>query len=389
MFEKFAFDAFLKSLENIRHGSFEVISPEGKKYLFEGNMPGPKANMKINSYDVITNLATKGDIGFAEDYRDGKWDSENLPALIYVALKNEDALNSYIYGTSFYRVVAQFVNFFKRNNLKGSKRNIQAHYDLGNDFYSLWLDQTMTYSSAIFSNDNEPLAKAQHNKYDRILGLLGDNSGDILEIGCGWGGFAERAITTKDHRITGITLSNEQHEFANNRLKDLKGNSNIVIEDYRRQEGKFDNIVSIEMFEAVGEKYWSTYFNKIASALNQKGKAVVQTITIADEYFESYRKGGDMIRNFIFPGGMLPSAERFEYEAKKAGLKITDKFHFGKDYARTLDNWLQTFNSKIAEVKALGFDDKFIRIWKLYLASCIASFSVERTDVMQVELQHA
>ena len=389
MFEKFAFDAFLKSLENITYGSFEVISPEGKRYLFEGDLPGPKASMKFNSYDVIANLAAKGDIGFAEDYRDGKWDSENLPALIYVALKNESALNSYIYGNNFYRVIAQFVNFFKRNNLKGSKRNIQAHYDLGNDFYSLWLDPTMTYSSAIFSNDNESLSEAQHNKYDRILELIGDKSGEILEIGCGWGGFAERAITTKDHRIKGITLSNEQHSFANNRLNNFKSNADIVLEDYRHQQGKFDNIVSIEMFEAVGEQYWSTYFNKLSSSLKQKGKAVVQTITIDEKHFESYRKGGDLIRSFIFPGGMLPSPERFEYEAKKAGLKITDKFHFGKDYARTLDNWLQTFNSKVAEVKALGFDDKFIRIWRLYLASCIASFSVERTDVMQVELQHA
>jgi cyclopropane-fatty-acyl-phospholipid synthase len=201
--------------------------------------------------------------------------------------------------------------------------------------------------------------------------------------------FAERAITTKDHRIKGITLSNEQHSFANNRLNNFKSNADIVLEDYRHQQGKFDNIVSIEMFEAVGEQYWSTYFNKLSSSLKQKGKAVVQTITIDEKHFESYRKGGDLIRSFIFPGGMLPSPERFEYEAKKAGLKITDKFHFGKDYARTLDNWLQTFNSKVAEVKALGFDDKFIRIWRLYLASCIASFSVERTDVMQVELQHA
>ena len=389
MFEKFAFDKFLKSLESIKYGSFEVTSPEGKKYLFEGQYKGPDAKMHIHDYDVIPNLVAKGDIGLAEDYRDGKWDSENLAAMIYVALKNQECLNSYIYGTNFYRMVAQVFNLFKSNTLRGSKRNIHSHYDLGNDFYSLWLDPTMTYSSAIFNNDNEPLSKAQQNKYDRIINMLGDNSGDILEIGCGWGGFAERAITTKGHRVKGITLSNAQHDFARNRLKDFKDNSQIVIEDYRKLNGKFDNIVSIEMFEAVGEKYWPSYFNKISSALKQKGKAVIQTITIADEHFDSYRKGGDMIRSFIFPGGMLPSTQRFEQEATKAGLKITDKFYFGKDYANTLDKWLISFDAQIDKVKKLGFDDKFIRIWRLYLASCIASFSVERTNVMQVELVHA
>jgi cyclopropane-fatty-acyl-phospholipid synthase len=189
MFDKFAFDTFLKSLENIQHGSFEVISPEGHKHIFQGKHPGPKASIRIYDYSVITNLAAKGDIGFAEDYRDGKWDSDDLPTLVYIALKNESALNSYIYGTNFYKILAKLFYFFRSNTLNGSKRNIQAHYDLGNDFYSLWLDPTMTYSSAIFSNDNESLSEAQHNKYDRILKLIGDKPGDILEIGCGWGGF--------------------------------------------------------------------------------------------------------------------------------------------------------------------------------------------------------
>ncbi len=389
MIKKAVFSNFLKSLENIKYGSLELVCPRGEKYLFEGSFPGKNANIKINSYDVIINLITKGDIGFAEDYKNGNWDSENLADLIYLGLNNEDNFNNYIYGSNFYKIIAKIFYFFKENSIKGSKKNIHAHYDLGNEFYSLWLDKTMTYSSALFNSDGDSLMQAQYNKYDRILDLLDNKSGDILEIGCGWGGFAERAVFTKDHRVKGITLSNEQHVFANNRLKDLKSNASIMLEDYRKQEGKFDNIVSIEMFEAVGEKYWPIYFAKISSLLKEKGIAAIQTITIDDKYFEAYRKSGDLIRSFIFPGGLLPSSERFEFEANRAGLRINDKFYFGKDYAITVTNWLEKFNSQVEKIKELGFDEKFIRIWRLYLATCIASFSIGRTNVMQLSIQHA
>lgn len=389
MFQKTAFNTFLKSLDNVQYGYLELTCPEGKKYSFQGRENGIQADIHIKNYDVITNLIAKGDIGFAEDYRDGNWESEHLQSLFFFAMQNEESLNNYSNGTGFFKTIANISYFFKRNTLSGSKRNISAHYDLGNEFYKLWLDPTMTYSGAIFKNKNESLASAQHNKYDRILDLIRDKPGNILEVGCGWGGFAERAVGRNDYKIKGITLSEEQHDYANERLKPYKGNTSVVLEDYRKQEGKFDYIVSIEMFEAVGEKFWPIYFSKLSSLLKSRGKAVIQTITINNDYFESYRKGGDMIRSFIFPGGMLPSENRFAEEAKKAGLKITDKHLFGMDYALTLDHWLNTFDSKIEQVRKQGFDEKFIRIWRLYLASCIASFSVNRSNVMQVEVQHA
>jgi cyclopropane-fatty-acyl-phospholipid synthase len=274
---------------------------------------------------------------------------------------------------------------FTQNTLKGSRKNIHAHYDLGNDFYKLWLDQTMTYSSAIFHDQNDDLEKAQHSKYDRIINRLGA-SGRVLEIGCGWGGFAERALQTRDYAIKGLTISNEQHAFATERLGQK---AEIALEDYRLQTGRYDNIVSIEMFEAVGENYWPLYFNKLKSLLADNGKALVQTITIGEDYFDRYRQGGDAIRTFIFPGGMLPSPKRFEEESVKAGFKLTDAFAFGQDYARTLELWLERFEERLGEVRALGFDEKFIRMWRFYLTSCIASFKIGRTNVMQMELQHA
>jgi cyclopropane-fatty-acyl-phospholipid synthase len=350
---------------------------------------GQKCNFKINDFATLPSIVFKGDIGLAESYRDGKWESDNLVSLLQFGLENEKSLSGYIYGTGFYMAIARLIYRFKENSIKGSKKNIHAHYDLGNDFYSLWLDETMTYSSALFNEVNDDLANAQNNKYDRILQRIQKTSQEILEIGCGWGGFSERAIKQKDHKVKGITISNSQYEYATKRLANMQSNANIVIEDYRLQQGKFDNIVSIEMFEAVGEKYWSIYFEKIASLLKSKGKAIVQTITIKDEFFESYKKGGDLIRSFIFPGGMLPSPKRFEYEAKKAGLKITDQYFFGHDYSKTLSTWLEKFESQKRNVKALGFDEKFIRIWRMYLASCIASFNISRTNVMQVELENA
>jgi len=390
MFKKTTFNKFLDSLKNIEHGSIQVTSPKGEVYNFTSkNQNGIAADIHIKDYGVITNIAAKGDIGFTEDYRDGMWDTNNLQSLLLFAMQNTKSLDSYMDGTNLFKILANVIYFFKSNTINGSKRNISAHYDLGNDFYKIWLDPSMTYSSAIFYDKSQSLQNAQYNKYDRILERLGDNPSDVLEVGCGWGGFAERAVKNNDHRIKGITLSEQQHSYATDRLKGFKDSTNIVLEDYRIQEGKFDNIVSIEMFEAVGEKFWPIYFAKLASLLKDKGKAVIQTITIDDKIFDSYRKSGDLIRSFIFPGGMLPSQERFKYEVEKAGLKITDKYLFGNDYALTLEKWLNTFDEKIEEIKPLGFDEKFIKIWRMYLASCIASFSTDRTDVMQVEVQHA
>lgn len=243
----------------------------------------------------------------------------------------------------------------------------------------------MTYSSAIFADKSEDLTSAQNRKYDRIIKNI-NHSGKLLEIGCGWGGFAERALLKNDYDIKAITISQQQYSYAKNRLK---GNAIISSEDYRIQEGKYNQIVSIEMFEAVGEKFGDTYFSKIKSLLDEKGRAIIQTITINDCYFEQYRKSGDAIRTFIFPGGMLPSPERFIAASSKAGLVVTDKFSFGGDYALTLNHWLIAFEKKIEQIKALGFDEKFLRIWRFYLTSCIAVFKAGRTNVMQIALEHA
>lgn len=385
MLEKTTTMQFLKSLEHIEFGAMHVTTPDGKQYSFYGKQPGAHANLHLHDWRVIRHFASKGDTGFAEAYRDGWWDSDDLVSLMTMGLQNEKALNSYIYGGIIGRIASRISYLFTRNTLSGSKKNIHVHYDLGNDFYKLWLDESMTYSAALFDTPEQNLVAAQHNKYDRILSRLPD-SGSLLEVGCGWGGFAERALQKNDYAIKGLTISDAQHAYAHERLG---GNATIALEDYRIQQGKYDNIVSIEMFEAVGEKFWPTYFGKLKELLASKGKAVIQTITIKDEYFENYRRGGDMIRTYIFPGGMLPSPTRFEQEATKAGLRITDSYSFGKDYALTLEHWLKNFEAKLGNVKNLGFDNAFIRMWRFYLTCCIASFNVERTGVMQVELQHA
>jgi cyclopropane-fatty-acyl-phospholipid synthase len=376
---------FLKSLEHIEFGSMDVTTPDGKLHQFRGAQSGTHSTLILHDWRAIPAFATKGDTGFAEAYRDGFWDSDDLANLFVVGLQNEKALNKYIYGSIIGRISARVSYLFTRNTLGGSKKNIHAHYDLGNNFYQLWLDESMTYSSALFTSPTEALVQGQHNKYDRILDRLGD-SGSLLEIGCGWGGFAERAVGKKDYGLKGLTLSPAQHDYATKRLG---ANAQIALEDYRIQQGKYNNIVSIEMFEAVGERYWPVYFNKIKSLLADRGKAVIQTITIRDEYFDAYRRGGDMLRTYIFPGGMLPSPSRFTEESQKAGLNITDTHAFGQDYARTLQHWLEVFEHKVHDIKTLGFDNKFTRLWRFYLTCCIASFKVGRTDVMQVELVHA
>jgi cyclopropane-fatty-acyl-phospholipid synthase len=387
MLEKQVLSKFLKQMENIQYGSVRVITPDGKKHYFHGKEPSLHADLQIHDYRAITNLMAKGDVGFAESYRDGLFDSDNLADMLTVALKNADILESYLYGGKLSGFVAQVLYYLRSNTVKGSRRNIQAHYDLGNNFYSTWLDSTMTYSAGIFKNENTPLIEAQHNKYDRIINRLEKQSGNLLEVGCGWGGFADRAIEKGDFNLKGITISDQQYDYAKKRLENK--NAKIAFEDYRRQEGKYDNIVSIEMFEAVGEKFWSLYFNKMNSLLSNKGKAVVQTITIDEPYFERYRKTGDMVRSFIFPGGMLPSVTRFKEEAKKADLKAENVYSFGQDYATTLKHWLKSFEENTTKIKQMKFDDKFIRIWRFYLCACIASFSVGRTNVIQVELSHA
>lgn len=386
MLTKIIADQFFKRLDTIEFGTLKLTTPDGKTRVFQGVNNGETAHLHLHDWSVIRNLISKGDIGFAEDYRDGKWDTDDLIALNTLGLANRKALDNLVGNNYLSRLMAIMSYTLRNNTVRGSKKNIQAHYDLGNDFYELWLDDTMTYSSAIYNDPKETLEHAQNNKYDRMINGLNKTSGSLLEIGCGWGGFADRAMTKGDFGIKGITLSNEQAAYARQRLNNK---ANIALEDYRHQTGTFDNIVSIEMFEAVGEKFWSTYFSTVKKLLSKNGTAMIQTITMNDDDFPVYRRSGDFIRSYIFPGGMLPSPSRFEEEVAKAGLRTNDTFSFGQDYATTLTRWLNTFDTKIDEVKTLGFDDKFIRLWRFYLAGCVAGFRTQMTDVMQVQLTHA
>jgi cyclopropane-fatty-acyl-phospholipid synthase len=373
------------ALSRLEAGRLEFISPNGEVTIAGGKKPGPDARFRIRDWDVLRRIMARGDIGLGEEYIAGSWETDNVEALVSLFLLNIDHLENFSDGNFLNRLGFVIHNaLIRRNSIAGSERNIKAHYDVGNDFYSLWLDKSMTYSSALYKNTNA-LYEAQQNKYDRILSKFDKAHANVLEIGCGWGGFAERAASA-DHHVTGLTISPSQHKFATQRLNGL---ADIRLEDYRKSKGTFDHIVSIEMFEAVGEHYWPHYFATVAERLKQGGRAVIQTITIRDELFAGYRARSDFIRHYVFPGGMLPSLGRFREEAERAGLKFVEAFSFGKDYARTLRDWSNRMQEKSTEIMALGHDQQFLRNWEFYLGICAAAFNVARTDVVQVELVNA
>lgn len=385
MFERILRNKLIQSLQHIEKGSLSITLPEGETHHFKGSISGKVADIAIKDWRVLANLTRKGDIGFAEDYRDAYWSTSNLQDLLIFALDNDNILDGYIKGSFLYRKLSILLYLTKRNTVKQSKKNIHAHYDLGNGFYQLWLDESMTYSSAIFNQQTQTLVEAQQNKYQHILDRI-PQKGSLLEIGCGWGGFAEKALNTGSYDYKGITLSKEQQHYAQARLNDK---SLIALEDYRIQQGQYDIIVSIEMIEAVGKAYWATYFSKLKSLLKPNGRIMLQSILIADDLFKDYDKGADMIRTFIFPGGMLPSMKIIKSELQKVGLKIVNEKFFGLDYAKTLSHWLKRFNEKNKELLSMGFDESFQRMWQFYLASCIATFTNKRTDVVQIEIAHA
>lgn len=385
MFDKLVKTRLVKLLDKIHHGQITITTPEGDIITAKGANDGYNADIILHDWRVVANLVLKGDVGFAADYRDGYFETSDLLNLICFGLQNESFFDSYAYGNAFFKLLSKLLYLTKRNSLKGSRRNIQAHYDLGNNFYQLWLDPSMTYSAAIFKSEREDITTAQYQKYDRLLDKIKESSARILEIGCGWGGFAERAVA-RNHSIKGITLSQEQASYAQKRLENTT--AQIAIEDYRHQEGSYDYIVSIEMLEAVGKKYWPIYFKKLKNLLKPNGKILLQTITIEDKFFDQYAKNADMIRTYIFPGGMLPSEEKLHKELNNAGLKCDETFRFGNDYALTLKIWLDKFKSKINEVKNIGFNDSFTRLWEFYLCACIAGFNSQRINVVQMEISH-
>ncbi|MES2677722.1 MAG: cyclopropane-fatty-acyl-phospholipid synthase family protein [Pseudomonadota bacterium] len=367
-------------LQKAQTGYLEITTPEHNKIEIGDPASDLKANIVIKDWALIDAVVKYGDIGFGESYMDGWFETDDLIALLSFFVVNQEHLEEIFHGNIFFSFLGFVKNLFNKNTLSGSKKNISFHYDISNEFYQIWLDPSMTYSSAIFDQKAD-LNLAQKNKYQRILSNL--NAGkNILEIGCGWGGFMEEAAK-QDQFVKGLTLSTKQADFAQKRLsaQNLKGE--IALQDYRHETQKFDNIVSIEMFEAVGKEYWGEYFKKVSSSLNEGGKAIIQTITIKDDIFEKYSTTADFIRKHIFPGGVLPSKSIFTHLAASQGLKVDNEFAFGQSYFLTLKLWLENFNNNLSAIKTLGFNQEFIRKWQFYLAYCAAGFYGQRTDVMQ------
>ncbi|MDX2217963.1 MAG: cyclopropane-fatty-acyl-phospholipid synthase family protein [Burkholderiales bacterium] len=375
-------------LKRIRHGSLALTTPDGETHLFTGPEPGTRADLQMLDWKVASELMRSADIAMGECYRDGRLKSSDWTALLIFFVENAQPLEDVFYGNKLAVLYYRLLHWLRSNSKRQARKNISAHYDLSNDFYKLWLDPTMTYSSGVGVSGKD-MEAAQQAKYDRILHLLDPKPGEhILEIGCGWGGFAERAAKTRGVKVTGITLSEAQLAFAQARMK-REGLDHLVtlkLVDYRDVKEQFDHIASIEMFEAVGEQYWQTYFSKVHECLKPGASAVIQAITIAEDAFPRYRETSDFIREYIFPGGMLAPVPRFRADAERAGLRSEAPFMFGIDYADTLAFWRDRINAVEAEVKALGFDEKFLRIWRFYLCYCEAGFRTGRTDVMQIQL---
>jgi len=372
--------------DKIAAGHLAIHFPDGSTYRAQGMLPGPSASLHVRSGSLVWKLATGGALGFARAYLDGDWDSPDLGAVLQLGMTNETALSPVLNAPGPARLFALLRHRLRANTRAGSRRNITFHYDLGNDFYRLWLDETMTYSSAIFRSDDQSLADAQRAKYARIVEVLALGPDDhVLEIGCGWGGFAEYAAGETGCRVTGLTLSGEQAEFARQRLAQagLSDKVEIRLQDYRDCVGRFDKIVSIEMFEAVGEENWPTYFDALSSLLKPGGRALVQSITIADEHFAHYRRDADFIQTYIFPGGMLPSPTAFTSVATERGLAVLEQEFFGVDYERTLLAWDRAFVAAWHRIEPLGFDARFKRMWRYYLHYCATGFRTGRIDVGQ------
>ena len=380
---------FLQALKHLGIGELTVTLPNGEILRCQGREEGDSADLQINHWAVIDRLITHGDVGFGEDYMAGKWTTSNLLGLMRVAAANLAVLDRYFHTNLWLKLLYWCKHHLLFNTLKRSRQNVHEHYDLGNDFYALWLDKSMTYSCGLFGGNSDlSLFDAQKAKYNRILQRLSPSPGDhIVEIGCGWGRFME-AAAQHGCQVTGVTLSDEQAKYAKERLKNANRSAitEVRLQDYRELSGTFDGLVSIGMFEHVGESYWPTYMKDVHAFLKPGGKAVIQTITIAEERFKEYRDGSDFLREHIFPGGMLPSRQRFEAVAQGAGLRVNDVFEFGIDYAITLERWLSNFDMNLEAVRALGYSDSFIRKWQFYLASCAGMFRAGMINVMQVEM---
>lgn len=376
----------LELLDGLQGGALAIELPDGQDVRVGHG--GLVAHWRVRDHAVFEAALARGDIGLAEAWMDGLWDTDHLAAMLGLLAANRETLGRAVYGRALRLLAARMWHLLRANTRRGSRRNIEAHYDLGNDFYALWLDETMTYSAAVFESPDESLADAQRRKYRRILDRLGARPGQsILEIGCGWGGFAEVATTEYGCHVHGLTLSPSQLAYARERAAHggFDDRARFELCDYRDVTGQFDHIVSIEMIEAVGERFWPVYFGRIHDLLKPGGRCVIQAITIADKLFGRYRRGTDFIQRYIFPGGMLPSPAAVARQAERAGLRACGDFAFGRDYAHTLAHWLKRFDARESEVRAQGFSERFLRMWRFYLGYCEAGFSAGDIDVHHYE----
>lgn len=374
---------------SIRIGSVTIVLPDGRSHRFDGPEAGPHGVLYVRNDRLARRMLLGGKLGFCESYLEGDWTSPDVPALFEMALRNEAELDRAMNGKAWVRALNFLLHAAKPNTKGGSKRNIAYHYDLGNSFYDRWLDPSMTYSSAVYADLAQPedLTAAQTRKYEAIARRLDLKPGQhVLEIGCGWGGFAEYAAKVVGARVTGVTISRAQHDYAVARMEraGLSDRVDIRLQDYRDIREQFDAVASIEMFEAVGERYWPTFFNAVRDRLKPGAKAALQIITIGEDHFEGYRKGADYIQRYIFPGGMLPSPTRLKAEVEGAGLRFDSTDSYGLHYARTLAEWQERFQAAWPELQSQGFDTRFKRMWEQYLWYCQAGFSVGTIDVVHV-----
>ena len=376
--------------KGMNNGRVDFVLPDGRTFRAEGANPGPVAELRIHNNDLFARLIREGDLGFCDAYLDEWWSTPDLQAFMDLVHADNDSIYDGFPGMGLVRMAEQFRFWLQRNNKKQARKNISYHYDLGNEFYGLWLDDTMTYSSALFETGQESHEAAQIAKYASMIDQMGAQAGDhILEIGCGWGGFAEYAAKERGIRVTGLTISEEQIKYARERIEKA-GLSDMVdfkLQDYRDEKGTYDGIASIEMFEAVGEQYWPAYFNTVRDRLKPGKNATLQIITVQDRRWEVYKRGVDFIQKYIFPGGMLPSPKALRAQVVKAGLSIERSIEFGPSYSISLRRWHDTFNERWDQIAAMGFDERFRRMWNFYLTSCAATFESANCDVTQITIK--
>ena len=380
----------LRLLQGIRTGNLQLDLPDGRQLRY-GNGDGMSASLRLKNWNVFDAVMRSGDIGLAESYIQEDWTTPNLADLLRLLIANRDALESMVYGSWWGRLAYRIRHLLRRNTKVNSRKNIHAHYDLGNSFYKLWLDPSMNYSSAWFQGNLQgDLTQAQYAKVRRALDSSEVQPGDrILEIGCGWGALAELAAKEYEANVVGVTLSTEQLAYGQQRMQDagVQLQVDLRLQDYRDiHDGPFDAICSIEMIEAVGQAYWPTYFNNMYRLLKRGGRACIQAIVIDDKLFDRYVQGTDFIQQYIFPGGCLPSPSRIREEAQRAGLRVKEEFAFGQDYAETLRRWHHNFVQQRGQVLMQGFDARFLHTWEFYLAYCEAAFSMHNIDVVQYTL---